>query len=158
MNHKPGAEAAIENGMPSAAETRSADIIERYQDASGAYIASPNFPTYASCWLRDGSFIAYAMIRAGRPAGALGFLEWTARAILRHAGRLDTLRENLASGRGVGSAFLPTRYTLDGNALEDDWPNFQIDGYGTWLWCLDEYLSATGDTTLLNRMRPAIDL
>ncbi|OHE60638.1 MAG: hypothetical protein A2Y36_06490 [Treponema sp. GWA1_62_8] len=148
----------MKTSLPGAAEIRSADIIERHQDASGAYIASPNFPTYASCWLRDGSFTAYAMIRAGRPAGALRFLEWTARAILRHAGRLDALRENLSSGKGVGSSYLPTRYALDGTAVEDDWPNFQVDGYGTWLWCLDEYLSATGDAALLERLRPAVGL
>ena len=38
--------------------------------------------------------------------------------------------------------YLPTRYTLDGE-LEpevDDWPNFQLDGYGTWLWALLAWL------------------
>ena len=40
---------------------RSIDIIKENQAASGAYVASPSFPTYHYCWLRDGSYIAYAM-------------------------------------------------------------------------------------------------
>nr|MBI2904378.1 glycoside hydrolase [Chloroflexota bacterium] len=40
---------------------QSIEIILRNQTASGAYLASPNFPTYHYCWFRDGSFIAYAM-------------------------------------------------------------------------------------------------
>jgi NHL repeat/Glycosyl hydrolases family 15 len=46
---------------------RSILIILQNQSPSGAYIASPNFPTYAYCWLRDGSFIAHAMDRTGQP-------------------------------------------------------------------------------------------
>jgi GH15 family glucan-1,4-alpha-glucosidase len=38
----------------------------------------------------------------------------------------------------------PARYTLDGTLEEADegetWPNFQIDGYGMWLWALEHHL------------------
>ncbi len=137
---------------------KSAVIIERYQDASGAYIASPNFPVYSYCWLRDGSFIAYAMILAGKFESAGRFLEWTGRTILSNAGRFEGLSRSIAEGKGIGDWYFPTRYTLDGRAAEDDWPNFQIDGYGSWLWCLDEYLKATGDTCLLDRLMGAVEL
>jgi GH15 family glucan-1,4-alpha-glucosidase len=29
---------------------------------------------------------------------------------------------------------LPTRFTLDGRGQDDGWENFQLDGYGLWLW------------------------
>ena len=40
---------------------------------------------------------------------------------------------------------LPARYTLEGAIEQDDpedpWPNFQIDGYGMWLWSLERHLA-----------------
>ena len=38
----------------------------------------------------------------------------------------------------------PARFALDGSTVADDWPNFQIDGYGTWLWALGQHLLSTG--------------
>jgi isomaltose glucohydrolase len=39
---------------------------------------------------------------------------------------------------------LPARFTLAGELEQPDpddpWPNFQIDGYGIWLWALEEHL------------------
>ena len=35
------------------------------QRPNGALIASPDFAQYQYCWLRDGSFIAYALDRGG---------------------------------------------------------------------------------------------
>jgi len=40
-------------------------VILEGQAATGAYIASPNFPVYKYSWFRDGSFIANAMSIAG---------------------------------------------------------------------------------------------
>ncbi len=41
---------------------------------------------------------------------------------------------------------LPARYTLEGTIEQDDptepWPNFQIDGYGMWLWSLERHRRA----------------
>jgi GH15 family glucan-1,4-alpha-glucosidase len=37
---------------------------------------------------------------------------------------------------------LPTRYTLDGSLEHENdepWPNFQLDGYGTWLFALESH-------------------
>ena len=38
----------------------------------------------------------------------------------------------------------PARFALDGSVVADDWPNFQIDGYGTWLWALERAPARTG--------------
>ena len=41
--------------------------------------------------------------------------------------------------------YLHTRYRLDGSeGGEEAWPNFQLDGFGTWLWALHEHYSMNG--------------
>ena len=44
---------------------KSIQTILANQSQWGSFIASPNFPTYQYCWLRDGSYIAHAMDTAG---------------------------------------------------------------------------------------------
>src|SRR5512136_91991 len=70
---------------------RSIEIILANQSPSGAYVASPNFPTYHYCWFRDGSFVAYAMDLAGQHESAACFHTWAARAVNRRA---DVIRRN----------------------------------------------------------------
>jgi GH15 family glucan-1,4-alpha-glucosidase len=51
--------------------------------------------------------------------------------------RIAALVSRSRSGEPVPEAdLLPTRYALDGADGTDDWWNFQLDGYGTWLWAL----------------------
>ena len=44
---------------------RSLDVLRQGQSATGAFIASPTFPTYHYAWLRDGAFCARALDRVG---------------------------------------------------------------------------------------------
>lgn len=123
----------------------SKDLIRRHQHDLGAYVACPNFPTYRYCWLRDGSFIAYAMLQSGEAQSCGQFLRWVDGVIRKYRGHVIGLQAKTQRGESPAPAdFLPTRYTLTGDAQDDGWPNFQIDGYGTWLWCLGEYLSRPG--------------
>ena len=120
---------------------RSIEIILENQSASGAYIASPNFPTYHYCWFRDGSFIAYAMDLAGQHESAHRFHQWVAERVNE---REDLVRTGLARARSgeklTDAEILHTRYRLDGTDGEPGaWPNFQLDGFGTWLWALNEH-------------------
>ena len=62
-------------------------VIERCQHPSGGYIASPDYPSYRYCWLRDGSFTAGAMSRAGRPTAPTAFFDWYAARHPRRASR-----------------------------------------------------------------------
>ena len=67
-------------------------------------------------------------------------------AIERYRPRAEAVLALLASGVTPPSAeMLPARYTLDGAVEHDDpvdpWPNFQIDGYGMWLWSLEQHLA-----------------
>jgi GH15 family glucan-1,4-alpha-glucosidase len=115
-----------------------------HQEPNGALVASRDFPTYNYCWLRDGSFIAYALDRAGEYEASERFHRWVIGAI---SGIADVIDD--AIGREQrGEALLlehmpPARFGLDGSVVVDDWPNFQTDGYGTWLWSLEQHLRAT---------------
>lgn len=120
---------------------RSIEIILDNQSTTGAYIASPNFPTYHYCWFRDGSFIAYAMDLAGYHDSAHKFHCWVAERVNE---RMDLVRTGMAkarSGEKLSEAeILHTRYRLDGTDGEPgNWPNFQLDGFGTWLWAIKEH-------------------
>ena len=136
-------------------------IILDNQAPSGAYIASPAFPPYAYCWLRDGSFIAYGLLVSGAaeaPGSAAAFLRWVSRVVLSRTSRIQRAVELSAQGCFEPSAGLPTRFHLDGRDVDDDWPNFQIDGYGAWIWCLAQYAGRTGNTGLLRELAPAVAL
>ena len=116
---------------------RSIAIIAHNQSPSGAYVASPNFPVYRYSWLRDGAFIADAMSRAGEVASAEAFFRWCARVLVDRGPRIEALIARRSAGETIPAGdFLHTRYTLDGRDSDDAWENFQLDGYGAWLWAL----------------------
>ena len=108
------------------------------QSKWGSYVASPEFPNYQYCWLRDGSFIANSMDCVGEYASAAAFFHWVGRTIRRYATKVDESRLHIAKGLNGQRCLLHTRFTLDGEEVNIDntWGNFQIDGYGTWLWAL----------------------
>lgn len=140
-------------------KNRSIDVILENQHKSGAYIASPNFKTYNYSWLRDGSFIGYSMLITGNESSTLSFLEWVHEVVLRYKDKVNSLKLKLAKGIPITNEdYLPARYTLEGYVAEDDWPNFQIDGYGAWLWLLSEYIDETKDEYLIVRFQESIRL
>lgn len=129
---------------------RSLALLRRHQDRGGAWPASPGFAPYRYSWFRDGSFIAEGASAAGLHAEAQRFHDWCARVLERERPAVDRVLEVLAQGgRPADSDYLPARYNLDGTRHEDDWWNFQVDGYGTWLWALRRHLgrTAAGDPT-----------
>jgi GH15 family glucan-1,4-alpha-glucosidase len=120
-------------------------LILANQDSSGAYPASPGYSQYPYCWLRDGSFIAYAMDLAGERASAARFHAWAAATVLRHEPEIRELIERSSRGAALTEhEFLPARFTVEGEWHRDGWPNFQLDGYGHWLWSLGEHLRESG--------------
>ncbi len=124
---------------------RSVNIILQNQTQSGAYLASPNFPTYHYCWFRDGSFIAYAMDLVGEHESARRFHQWAATAV---SARAEVVERAIAKASRreplTGTDYLHTRYAPDGTEVAGvEWPNFQLDGFGTWLWALGEHARLT---------------
>lgn len=123
---------------------RSIEIIKENQGASGAYYACPTFRPYRYCWFRDGSYCAYAMDCAGEHESAARFHTWAA-AVIRS--RHTTIRSAIVKSQHnepLGNSFLHTRYDLDGRESKEEWSNFQLDGFGTWLWSLGEHRRMSG--------------
>lgn len=127
---------------------RSIQVILKNQAESGAYIASPNFPTYHYCWFRDASFIAYAMDLAGESASAAKFHDWAAHVILKRTALVQRALSKAQAGTPPSPEDqLHTRYTMEGeDGTREEWPNYQLDGLGTWLWALNEHLRITNQT------------
>ncbi len=120
---------------------RSIEIIDEHQDVGGAYPASPTFSVYKYSWFRDGAFIADAMSRSGRVDSANRFFDWCTNVVVQRTNHIEGLVDRARSGELVGrDEHLPTRYTLDGNATGQDWWDFQLDGYGTWVFVLAKHI------------------
>jgi GH15 family glucan-1,4-alpha-glucosidase len=121
-------------------------LIRSLQHADGAYPASPTFSAYRGySWFRDGAFIADAMSAGGDAASAEAFFGWCARVI--EARRDDVARIVAAAAAGTplpDAEMLPTRFTLDGRDGADEWWDFQLDGYGIWLWALGAHVARHG--------------
>ena len=124
----------------------SADLIASLQDAGGAYPASPTFSAYIGySWFRDGAFIADGMSSYGRIESAERFFDWCAAVLEMRASEVGSIVAAATAGRPVAdAAMLPTRFTFDGRAGDDDWWDFQLDGYGTWLWAVGEHARRHG--------------
>ncbi len=119
----------------------SINIIQKFQSESGAYVASPNFPTYNYCWFRDGAFTAYAMDLYGQIESSRRFHRWASKVILDRKEIILQAIEKARKGLTITiQEQLHTRYTLDGeDGTKEEWPNFQLDGLGTWLWSLQQH-------------------
>lgn len=138
---------------------RSIEIILAGQAPSGAYVASPNFSQYGACWLRDGTWIAYAMDCVGHHDSARRFYEWADRTLRSRQDQVEKLLAKLERGETpVDADYLPTRFTLDGGLVPGHWGDFQLDGYGTWLWGLVEHVRMTGNRALFDQVRPTVQL
>lgn len=122
-------------------------IILENQAPTGSYVACPNFPTYHYCWFRDGAYTAYAMNLVGEHTSAYRFHTWCAATILRHAEKALRAIEKARHHWPLEADYLHTRYTLEGEEVHGEgWANFQLDGFGTWLWAVEQHLQKSGDT------------
>jgi isomaltose glucohydrolase len=124
---------------------RSSRLLRDTQDPGGAWPASPAFAPYGFSWFRDGCFVAEGADAAGLHDEARRFHDWCAGVLRGERPSVEAVVRALAAGDPVeDSAYLPARYRLDGTRQVDDWWNFQVDGYGTWLWSLERHLGRTG--------------
>lgn len=123
----------------------SLDVILAGQSEGGAFLASPTFSQYHYAWFRDGAFIAEALDIAGRLDAAGRFHDWVAGVII---GARDGIERSIEAGLTGHSPspgdYLHCRYELDGTPGPDDWPTFQLDGPGIWLWSLAHHAAAGG--------------
>jgi isomaltose glucohydrolase len=138
---------------------RSSRLLRETQDPGGAWPASPRFAPYGFSWFRDGCFVAEGADAAGLHDEARRFHDWCADVLRRERPAIETVVRALAAGDPVDdTAYLPARYRLDGTRQVDDWWNFQVDGYGTWLWSLERHLGRTRSAAALfaDAIEPAV--
>ncbi|MEZ4670694.1 MAG: glycoside hydrolase family 15 protein [Anaerolineae bacterium] len=139
-------------------QQRSIEIILAGQ-FDGAYAACLSFSQYGYCWLRDGTWIAHGMDAAGQTQSARAFHRWVGRTLTRYSDKVTHILNLLAAGKQPAeSDYLPTRFGLDGSIGLEDWGDFQMDGYGTWLWGLAQFVNKHGDDDLWQEARPATEL
>jgi GH15 family glucan-1,4-alpha-glucosidase len=125
---------------------RSIQVLKAGQAGSGAFVASPSFPTYHFAWLRDGAFCAYALDLVGEREAAAAFQRWVADSVESHRPMIESVIARVQEDEIPHAHEMPpARFTVDG-ALEtpdpeDPWPNFQVDGYGMWLWALNGHVA-----------------
>jgi len=137
---------------------KSIEIMKAGQAASGAYVASPTFSQYGYSWLRDGTWIAYAMDQVGEHDSATAFHRWGANTILRYEDAIQSLLGKIERGEALDETdYLPTRFTLESELGQEEWPNFQLDGYGAWLWGLVDHVRNV-KPDLWGEVRPAVAL
>ena len=128
----------IDQARIQALAERSVQLIAQLQHPGGAYPASPTFSAYKGySWYRDGAFIADGMSAAGAVDSASRFFDWCQRMLEQRRSQIAEISRAEAEGRPLpDDEMLPTRFTLDGSEGDDDWWDFQTDGYGTWVWAV----------------------
>jgi GH15 family glucan-1,4-alpha-glucosidase len=121
-------------------------LITGLQTPEGAFPAAPGFSAYVGySWLRDGAFIADSASAAGRIQSASLFFDWCADVIGRRGEKIEWIVAETRAGRTPDALhMLPARFTFAGEDGTDEWWDFQLDGYGTWLWALAEHLERHG--------------
>ncbi len=147
-------------------------VILENQLPTGAYLACPTMPDYQFSWFRDGAYIAYAMTLDGAAMdapyqgtitaqlnSARRFHAWCVGVILNREAALERTIARAARGESLVLAdTLNARYTTDGSTAPDDWPEFQLDGPGTWLWSLTEFVRIARLTPLPSAWVRAVSL
>ncbi len=128
------------------------------QTQGGAFSACPSFSQYPYCWLRDATFVAYALDCYGQHSAAERYYLWAAQTIARQEGQIEKLIHLRSRGAPIAEhEFLPTRFSLSGEPLKDNWPNFQLDGYGQWLWGLGQHLKLSGQSTIPSQFQAGVN-
>ncbi len=151
---------------------KSLNVLLENQQPSGAYLACPTMPDYQFSWFRDGAYISCALTLEGQNASssykgdmaaqwnsAARFHTWCANVINSRAAQVERSIERVRSGLPVDPTdTLDARYYADGTEGPDDWPNFQLDGLGTWLWSLSEFVNQARIRPLPLAWEQAIEL
>lgn len=148
------------NVDPTGRVDASVGVLLAGQHRYGGYVACPTYPTYRYVWLRDGAFCAYALGLHGEHGSAAAFHGFVARTVLRYHGLFEAVTTSGTDGVAVAH-MPPARFTLTGHLEQPNpsegneqpvdpgnpavsghspWPNFQLDGYGIWLWALAQHV------------------
>jgi GH15 family glucan-1,4-alpha-glucosidase len=138
---------------------RSIDILLENQFPSGAFSAAPNFPPYQYSWFRDGSFNAYALDITGHPENSEKFHNWCLRTILRYQPKItECISRVEKTNEFPKDLFFHCRFTSEGDEVDGNWGNHQLDGLGIWLWSYKQHLDYLGNKKEHELNVPVLDL
>ncbi len=124
--------------------------------AAGQILAAVSPGEWTITWVRDMAYSTVALVKSGHYPEALAALtfEMNPSFVANYESYLTT-----TGGAGVPYQISVCRYYGDGSEWSDsntDGPNVEFDGFGLFLWALDEYVTASGDTATLNAWWPTI--
>jgi GH15 family glucan-1,4-alpha-glucosidase len=152
--------------------SHSQQVLLDNQQPGGGYLACPTMPDYQFSWFRDGAFIAYALTLDGFDApmphrvgiaaqwdSAGKFHQWCAQMVNQRADALERSIARAKRGEPIVVAdTLNARYRDEGAAGPVEWPEFQLDGPGLWLWSLAKYVDVCRMKPLPIYWEQAVDL
>jgi GH15 family glucan-1,4-alpha-glucosidase len=123
--------------------------------SSGQILAAITPGQWNITWVRDMAYSTVALVRSHHYAEAKAALAFQMGATV------GAYQSYVAgpSGAGVPYQISVCRYYGDGSEWSDsnaNGPNVEFDGFGLFLWALDTYVTATGDTTSLQAWWPSL--
>jgi GH15 family glucan-1,4-alpha-glucosidase len=116
---------------------------------AGQILASVAPGAWNIAWVRDMAYATVGLVRSGHYAEAKAALAFQMGA------KVGDYQQYVGAPYGISVV----RYYGDGSEQSDsnqDGPNVEFDGFGLFLWALDEYVRASGDTQSLAAWWPAV--
>jgi uncharacterized protein (TIGR03382 family) len=117
--------------------------------ANGQILASVAPGAWNIAWVRDMAYATVGLIRSGHLAEAKAAIEF----------QMNAQVGGYESYVGVPYQISVVRYYGNGTEWSDsnsDGPNIEFDGFGLFLWELDEYIKASNDTASLTALWPTV--
>jgi len=117
--------------------------------SNGQILASIAPGEWNISWVRDMAYATVALVKSGHYAEAKAALAF----------QMGATVGGYESYVGVPYQISVVRYYGDGTEWSDsnaDGPNVEFDGFGLFLWALDEYVTASGDTASLATWWPNV--
>jgi len=116
---------------------------------SGQILASVAPGTWNISWVRDMAYAVVGLVRSGHYAEAKAAIAFQMQA------QVGSYQQYV----GAPYQISVVRYYGDGSEWSDsnaNGPNIEFDGFGLFLWELDQYVQASGDTASLAQWWPAV--
>ena len=146
-------EAALD--QQSQAMIRMGQVTESGQ-GNGQILAAVTPGEWNISWVRDMAYSTVALVKSGHYTEAKAALSFQMNAT---AGTYASYLATTDGGAGTPYQISVCRYYGNGTEWSDsnpDGPNVEFDGFGLFLWSLDEYVRASGDTATLTSWWPTI--
>ena len=150
MKPAPGGSSALESALAAQAQVtlRMAQVAESGK-SGGQILASVAPGKWNIAWVRDMAYATVALAKSGH------FAEAKAALAFQMSATVGAYQQQV----GAPYQISVVRYFGDGTEESDsnqDGPNVEFDGFGLFLWALDEYVSASNDSAALTQWWPVV--